>query len=82
MNIEYAETESTTSAPIQDDNISASDVSQDSSEEISISHENIVPVQGTLAWLLSARQQIKNRPDCIELRTDLINHMWEQEGSS
>lgn len=76
MNIEYTEIESASNIEIQCDNISVPDLLP----EITVSHENVVPVQGTIAWLLGARQQIKNRLEHVALKTDLINHMWEQEG--
>lgn len=52
----------------------------DNLQESTVSRNMIDLPDGTIAWLLKARQDVKNRNDHISLQNDLIDHIWEFEG--
>lgn len=49
-------------------------------QDTSVSRSMKDPPDGTIAWLLKARQNMKNKVDHVSLQNDLIDHVWELEG--
>lgn len=52
----------------------------DNLQDTSVNRSMIDPPDGSIAWLLRARQNVKNREDHLSLQNDLIDHVWELEG--
>lgn len=80
MNIEYNQAESTNTNP-GEQTANINNIDEEIDHDILVSHDvNDLP-EGTIAWLLNARTKIKNRNDYVTLQNDLINHIWEFEGT-